>query len=90
MRPLEHVKIIDLTHVLSGPFCTYQLALLGANVIKVEEPGLGEYMRRRGMDEELRNRLMGEHFLCQNANKRSIAVKFLYPVVILISNIDIT
>jgi crotonobetainyl-CoA:carnitine CoA-transferase CaiB-like acyl-CoA transferase len=73
-RSFAGIRIVDFTHVLSGPFCTYQLGLLGADVIKVEEPGLGDYMRRRGSDRDLRRRLMGDHFLSLNANKRSIAV----------------
>jgi crotonobetainyl-CoA:carnitine CoA-transferase CaiB-like acyl-CoA transferase len=79
VSPFEGVRIIDLTHVLSGPFCTYQLALLGADVIKLEQPGLGDYMRRRGSDDHLRRRLMGDHFLAQNANKRSLAVDLKDP-----------
>ena len=38
MRPFEGMKVVDLTHVLAGPFSTYQLALLGADVVKVEAP----------------------------------------------------
>ena len=37
-RPFEGIRIIDITHVLAGPFATYQLGLLGADVIKVEDP----------------------------------------------------
>jgi len=37
-RPFEGIKVIDITHVLAGPFAAYQLALLGADVIKVEAP----------------------------------------------------
>lgn len=73
-RAFSGVTIVDFTHVLSGPFCTYQMALLGARVIKVEEPSLGDYLRRRGSDKDLRGRLMGDHFLSLNANKQSIAI----------------
>jgi len=45
VRPLEGTRIIDLTHALAGPVCTYQLALLGAEVIKVENPGVGDDFR---------------------------------------------
>ena len=68
---LEGVRILDFTHVHAGPLCTYQLALMGADVIKVEAPGAGDQMRSMG--EQLAPG-MSPGFLGQNANKRSIAL----------------
>jgi CoA:oxalate CoA-transferase len=71
-RLLEGIRVIDLTNVLAGPFGAYQLALLGADVIKVEAPEGGDLARRLGADPDLNARLMGASFLAQNAGKRSI------------------
>lgn len=73
MRALEGFRILDFSHVIAGPFCTAQLGLLGAQIIKVEEPG-GDYMRGRGGGDALRAIGMGDHFAVQNANKRSIVI----------------
>lgn len=71
---LKGTRVIDLTNVLSGPFCCHQLALLGADVIKVEIPGTGDLARQLGADPELNEKLMGVSFLAQNTGKRSITV----------------
>jgi crotonobetainyl-CoA:carnitine CoA-transferase CaiB-like acyl-CoA transferase len=71
---LADLRVLDLTNVLAGPFCCYQLAQLGAEVIKVETPGTGDLARQLGADPELNRRLMGASFLAQNAGKRSITL----------------
>lgn len=72
--PLEGVRVLDLTAVISGPLCTYQLAMLGADVIKVEVPGSGDIARRLGGDAELNKKQMGVSFWALNAGKKSITL----------------
>jgi CoA:oxalate CoA-transferase len=74
MPLLEGVRVLDLTNVLAGPFCCYQLAVLGADVVKVETPGTGDLARQLGADPELNRRRMGASFLAQNAGKRSVTI----------------
>ncbi len=73
-RILEGIKVLDLTNVLSGPFTTFHLALLGAEVIKVENPKDGDLARKLGILPELNKRLMGTSFIAQNCNKKSITL----------------
>lgn len=70
---LHGIRVLDLTNVLAGPYCAYQLALLGADVVKVEAPG-GDLARQLGASPERNDRLMGASFVAQNAGKRSIAL----------------
>jgi crotonobetainyl-CoA:carnitine CoA-transferase CaiB-like acyl-CoA transferase len=74
MRPFEGIKIIDVTHVLAGPFAAYQLALLGADVIKVEDPHECDQSREGGTDHDLAEMKMGLQFATQASNKRAITV----------------
>jgi crotonobetainyl-CoA:carnitine CoA-transferase CaiB-like acyl-CoA transferase len=74
MRPFEGIRVIDATHVLAGPFATYQLAVLGADVIKVEHPDDPDQSRGTGTDKALNRRHMGTSFLTQASNKRSITL----------------
>jgi crotonobetainyl-CoA:carnitine CoA-transferase CaiB-like acyl-CoA transferase len=73
-RPFEGIRVIDATHVLAGPFATYQLAVLGADVIKVEHPGEPDQSRGSGTDRALNRCGMGTSFLTQASNKRSITL----------------
>ena len=56
MRPFEGIRIIDITHVLAGPFAAYQMALLGADVITVEHPQDYDQSRDSGGDRALNER----------------------------------
>lgn len=76
---LRGVRILDLTNVLAGPFCGYQLAQVGADVIKVETPAGGDLARQLGASPALNKQLMGASFLAQNAGKRSIAIDLKKP-----------
>lgn len=73
-KPLSGVRVLDLTNVLAGPYCCYQLALLGAEVIKVERPGSGDLARQLGADPARNKALMGVSFLAQNAQKKSLTL----------------
>ena len=76
MQAMQGIKVIDLTRVVSGPYCTYQLALMGAECIKIEDPGKGDQVRRSGAGSNAyyRDRDMATNFLPQNSNKKSITL----------------
>jgi crotonobetainyl-CoA:carnitine CoA-transferase CaiB-like acyl-CoA transferase len=78
--PFSGIRVLDLTAVLSGPFCSYQLALLGADVIKIEQPDKGDQSRIQGADPALNRAGMGTSFLAQNAGKRSVALNLKGPL----------
>ena len=72
--PLSGIRVLDLTNVLAGPFAGYQLALMGADVVKIEVPGSGDLARQLGADPALSEQYLGASFLAQNAGKRSITL----------------
>ena len=70
-KALDGVRILDMTHVQSGPTCTQLLAWFGADVIKVERPGTGDITRHQLRDKEGVDSL---YFTMLNGNKRSITL----------------
>lgn len=82
-QPLAGVRVLDLSRVLAGPWCTQTLADLGADVIKVERPGSGDDTRGWGppflRDQEGAATAESAYFLCANRNKRSLTVDIAKP-----------
>ena len=70
--PLHGIRVLDLTNVLAGPYCSYQLMLFGAEVVKIEIPVTGDLARHLGPEPELNHAGVGASFLAQNAGKKSI------------------
>ena len=70
VRPLDGITVISLEHAIAAPFCTRQLADMGARVIKIERPGVGDFAR--GYDERVRG--MASHFVWTNRSKESLAL----------------
>jgi crotonobetainyl-CoA:carnitine CoA-transferase CaiB-like acyl-CoA transferase len=71
-RPLRGIRVLDLTNVLAGPYCSYQLMLFGADVVKIEVPDTGDLARHLGPEAELNHAGVGTSFLAQNSGKRSV------------------
>ncbi|QXO17038.1 CoA transferase [Vibrio ostreae] len=70
-KAFDKIRIIDTTHVLAGPFASYQLAVLGAEVIKVESPDDPDQARLQGSDRSLNDIGMGTAFMSQASNKKN-------------------
>src|SRR5271154_7146018 len=77
-RPLDGITVIALEHAISGPFCTRQLADLGARVIKIERPGVGDFAR--GYEERVRG--LSSHFVWTNRSKESIELDLKQPLAV--------
>ncbi len=74
-RPLEGITVISLEHAIAAPFCTRQLADLGARVIKIERPGIGDFAR--SYDERVDG--MASHFVWTNRSKESLTLNLKEP-----------
>ena len=70
MRPLDGITVVTLEHAIAAPFCTRQLADLGARVIKVERPGSGDFAR--AYDERVHG--LASHFVWTNRSKESLTL----------------
>jgi len=76
---LNNIKVLDITHVLAGPFCAYQLGLLGADVLKIESPTDPDCARGRGPDDAANAEGLGLNYLVQGGNKRALAMDLATP-----------
>src|SRR3954451_16669680 len=70
MRPLEGITVVTLEHAIAAPFCTRQLADLGARVIKIERPGVGDFARAY----DTRVHGQASHFVWTNRSKESLTL----------------
>lgn len=73
-KAFDGIRVIDTTHVLAGPFASYQMAVLGAEVIKVESPQDPDQARMQGSDRALNDIGMGTAFMAQASNKKTISL----------------
>ena len=92
--PLSGIRVLDLTNVLAGPFCGYQLALMGAEVIKIEQPGRGDLARRLGGSPDANAHGMGISFVAVNGGKQSVTLDLKHPrgkelVMAMIQRVDV-
>ncbi len=82
-KPFKGVRILDFTQVFAGPFGSYQLALLGADVIKIERPG-GDDMRYGPPNKAWSDKGLGTSWMAINSNKRNVALDLTKPEAIAI------
>ena len=75
MKALEGITVVTLEHAIAAPFCTRQLADLGARVIKIERPGSGDFAR--GYDERVKG--LASHFVWTNRSKESVTLDVKHP-----------
>jgi crotonobetainyl-CoA:carnitine CoA-transferase CaiB-like acyl-CoA transferase len=81
-RPLDGIKVLDLTHGVAGPYCTMVLGDLGCDIIKIEKPGRGDATRYMNVSDRFHSdipRVGGDYFLAINRNKRAITVELKSP-----------
>ena len=78
-QAFDGIKVIDFSQVLAAPFAATQLALLGADVIKIEPPGIGDQMRNRMLPSPLAEHDMASAFLAMNIGKRSLSLDLKDP-----------
>ncbi|WP_186103720.1 CaiB/BaiF CoA transferase family protein [Burkholderia gladioli] len=78
MLPLEGIRVVTFEHAIAAPFCTRQLADLGARVIKIERPGVGDFAR--GYDERVKG--LASHFVWTNRSKESLTLDVKQPEAI--------
>src|SRR5258706_6751931 len=80
-KPFAGIRVLDFTRYVAGPFGTYQLALLGADVIKIE-PKVGDDMRHSQLSKEWAAKGLGPSFMGINSNKRSLTLDLTKPKAI--------
>ncbi|MEI7782762.1 MAG: CoA transferase [Betaproteobacteria bacterium] len=81
-KPLEGIKVLDLTHGVAGPYCTMVLGDLGAEIIKIEKPERGDATRYMNVSDRFHTdipKVGGDYFLAINRNKRSMALELKTP-----------
>lgn len=80
MRPFKGIRVIDFTQVIAGPYCTFQLGALGADIIKIEQPGTGDQGRRlMAPTPKARDAGMSALFSAVNSGKRSLTLDLKHP-----------